>query len=255
MSDLTGLPRYARNDDGWAKLCSLQKLLNKMTKLFAHRGFVTESHPENSVASLKEAVAQGFNAIEFDLWYAARRLVLKHDQPKEEEAEILPDLEDYLVYKNDLTYWLDFKNIDDENCAKVLLLAKSEIESADVKLDQIYFAPFITDLQKAEKVFTRIRNIFGYKTKVVAVCESLKSEKDVQDLRDFLDRNNVKCLSIFHQLLSKNSMQILSGIEIFAWTVNDLQRIRDLESLGVTNFATDKITPQIYAGKITSRTS
>ena len=68
-----------------------------MTKLFAHRGFVTESHLENSVASLKEAVAQGFSAIEFDLWFAARKLVLKHDKPQESEVEMLPTFDEYLI--------------------------------------------------------------------------------------------------------------------------------------------------------------
>lgn len=218
-----------------------------MSRLFAHRGFTAGSHPENSVASLKESVAQSFSAIEFDIWFVARKLVLKHDQPKENEIEILPTLSDYLIYKNDLNYWLDFKNLDEENSAKALILAKSEIENADVKLEQIYFAPFITNLEKAEKIFTRIRNIFGPKVKIVAICDSLKNEKEAQDLRNFLDKNNVKCLSIFHQLLSKNSVQIFSGIELFAWTVNEMPRLKELESLGVANFATDKITPQIYA--------
>jgi len=226
-----------------------------MIKLFAHRGFVTSAHPENSIASLNEAFAQGFKAIEFDLWFAARRLVLKHDQPLETEAEILPDLGEYLVYKNEMFYWLDFKNLTDENCTQALMEAKSEIEFCDVKLDQIYFAPYILEQETAQKIFTLIRNIFGPKAKIVAVCESLKNEQEAQDLRAFLDQNNVKCLSIFHQLLSVNSMKIFAGIEILAWTVNDLTRLKELEALGVENFATDTITTQIYERQNPSRTS
>lgn len=224
-------------------------------RLFAHRGFVTESHSENSVASLKEAVSQGFKAIEFDIWYVDEKLVLKHDHPKENELYNLPQFEEYLVYKNDLFYWLDFKNLDEENCAKALMIAKNKIDKSDIGLDHFYFAPYVTDLQKAQKIYAVIRNIFGFKAKIVAVCENLKSEKDAQDLRRALEDNNIKCLSIFHQLLSKNSLQIFSGIEIFAWTVNDLQRLTDLDSLGAANCATDKITPQIYAESLTSRTS
>ncbi len=224
-------------------------------RLFAHRGFTAELHPQNSVASLKEAVAQGFKAIEFDLWFLSRKLVVKHDRPQEGEVEILPEIGDFLVYKNDLIYWLDFKNLDAENCAKGLMAAKREIDSAEIKMDQIYFAPYVTDFAIAEKIYAVIRNIFGFKAKIVAVCDSLKSEIDAQNLRKFLDANNIKTLSIFHQLLGKNSLQILSGIEIFAWTVNDLPRLRELESLGVKNFATDKITPQNYEQHITSRTS
>ena len=226
-----------------------------MARLFAHRGFVTESHPENTVSSLKEAVDQGFDAIEFDLWFASRRIVIKHNMPEEREIDILPNLAEFFAYKNALTYWCDFKNLEEENVAKALLATKSEIEAAEIKLEQIYFAPYITDFSKAEKIYIHIRNIFGAKAKIVAVCDSLEHEQDVISLRQFLDKNNIKALSIFHQLLNKSSMQVLSDIEIFAWTVNDLTRMKELEALGVANFATDKITPQIYAGKTTPRTS
>lgn len=217
-----------------------------MIRLFAHRGFTAQLHPQNSVASLKEAVAHNFKAIEFDLWFLSRRLLLKHDHPQEREIEILPELSDYLTYKNDLDYWFDFKNLDEENCVKALMLAKSEIEDKEINLDHIYFAPFITDYVLAEKIFLRIRNVFGQKAKIIAVCSELKNEDEAKKLRVFLDKNNVKCLSIFHELLGKNSLAILAGIEIFAWTVNDLKRLQELEILGVTNFATDNITPQIY---------
>ena len=226
-----------------------------MIKLFAHRGFVADLHPQNSIASLKEAVLQGFSAVEFDIWFFTEKLFLKHDQPVLNEVNILPELADYFYYKNDLTYWMDFKNLDAENCDLALFQVKNAIEAAQIKLDQIYFAPFITDLQKAEKIFAEIRNIFGSKAKIVAVCESFINDKAASELKKFLDQNNIKALSIFHQLLNKNSLEIFSGIEIFAWTVNDLERLKELESLGVKNFATDKITPQIYAQTNLSRTS
>lgn len=224
-------------------------------RLFAHRGFVLESQQENTVASLNQAVEAQFKAIEFDLWFVAQRMVLKHDKPSDEEAPILPDLGDYLAYKNDLVYWLDFKNLNEENATKALMIVKREIEDAEVKLDQIYFAPFITDFVLAEKIYLRIRNIFGSRAKIIAVCENLKNENEARDLKSFLDRNNIKCLSIFHQLIGKNLLQILSGIEIFAWTVNEISRLKELEALGVANFATDKITPQIYDDTDKSRSS
>jgi len=77
----------------------------------------------------------------------------------------------------------------------------------------------------------------------------------VLDLKQFLQKNNIKFLSIFHKLLTKDLLNILSGIEIFAWTVNDPARLYELEKLGVENFATDKITPRIYVTENSSRTS
>ena len=73
-------------------------------RLFAHRGFVTESHPENSVTSLKEAVAQGFKAIEFDLWFVEGEILIKHDQPKKDEN--LPSLREYFCFKNEIRFGL-----------------------------------------------------------------------------------------------------------------------------------------------------
>ncbi|NBV06956.1 MAG: glycerophosphodiester phosphodiesterase [Proteobacteria bacterium] len=226
-----------------------------MVKLFAHRGFVKDSQKENSIASLQEAVLQDFSAIEFDIWFIAEKLILKHDCPKENELAELPTLRDYFIHKNNLTYWLDFKNLDEENASKVLLLVKKEIEFAHVNLDQIYFAPFVIDKKKAEKIFLAIRNIFGEQAKIVAVCEELESKNSVLDLKQFLQKNNIKFLSIFHKLLTKDLLNILSGIEIFAWTVNDPARLYELEKLGVENFATDKITPRIYVTENSSRTS
>ncbi len=220
-----------------------------MVKLFAHRGFVAETHQENSVASLNEAVTQGFSGVEFDIWLFEEKLVLKHDQPVVEEITTLPNLKDYFSHKNSLTYWLDFKKLDEKNSAAALNLVKQEIEAADISLDQIYFATIAIDFEKASKICAVIRNFFGEKAQIIAVRKSVENEKEVQELRQFLDQNNLKFLSIFHQLISESFVKVFAGIEIFAWTVNDVQRLQELETLGIRNFATDKITPQIYGKK------
>ncbi|MDX2082974.1 MAG: glycerophosphodiester phosphodiesterase [Rickettsiales bacterium] len=224
-----------------------------MSKLFAHRGFREKSQLENSVASLQEAVANGFEAIEFDLWFLQEKIVLKHDRPKPEEIGNLPTLQDYFKYKNDLTYWLDFKNLDLNNCQKALNLTKEEILKAGINIDQIYFAPFVDEKFLAQKIFDNIKNIFASDAKIVALCQKLKDEDDAQGLCQFLNENNIKFLSIAEHLLSEKLLKIFHDIEIFAWTVNDLARIFELENLGVKNFATDKITPLIYGKNITSK--
>ncbi len=217
-----------------------------MARLFAHRGFCAELHPQNSVASFKEAVAQGFGAIEFDLWFLSQKLVLKHDEPHQDEIPNLAVLSDFLTHKNELFYWLDFKNFDEKNCVRALMRAKAEIENAQVKIEQIYFAPYVTNRELAAKFFAQIRSVFGVKAQIIAVCDQFNDCETVVDLKKFLDQNNVKSLSIYHQLLDQESLSVLRGIEIFAWTVNDVKRLLELEALGVQNFATDKITPQIY---------
>jgi len=215
-----------------------------MIKLFAHRGFVTKNAAQNTIASLKEAVAQNFLGIEFDIWFLNGGLFLKHDEPEFREINNLPILQDYFCFKNSLEYWMDFKNLDEKNSAKALELVKIEIEMAKIKLSKIYFAPFITDYKKAAKVFAEIRKVFGDKVQIVAVCDKLENAQEAENLRKFLAENEVKSLSIFHELIDENLIKILKGVKLFAWTVNELPRLYDLARIGVTNFATDKITPE-----------
>lgn len=217
-----------------------------MIKLFAHRGFVLENVQQNSIESLNEAVKENFKAIEFDIWFLNGKLVLKHDQPKIDELANLPVLKNYFYLGNSLEYWMDFKNLDEKNAFEALTLAKVEIAAAKIDLNQIYFAPFITDYKKSAKVFAEIRRVFGDEANLVAVCEKIEKAEDVKNLQEFLAKNNIKFLSIFHKLLDENFVKNLNNIEFFAWTVNDLLRLSELEGLGIKNFATDKITPQIY---------
>jgi glycerophosphoryl diester phosphodiesterase len=215
-----------------------------MVRLFAHRGLAKNKTLQNTVTSLNQAYKKGFKAIEFDIWFVEDELVLKHDCPKKTALKNLPRLNQYLVFKNDFYYWLDFKNLTEKNAIKALKTTKKEIDKAAISLDKIYFAPFITDHKMAEKIFKIIRKIFDKKVQLVAVCEELKTFEERKLLKDFLNKNEIKFLSIYHQLLDKTLIKFLPKVEFFAWTVNDLSRIRELDSLGVKNFATDKILPK-----------
>lgn len=212
-----------------------------MLNLFAHRGFWQEKNLQNSIASLDAAVFQKFFGVEFDIWLRDGKLVLKHDEPL--AGQDLALFHQYLKYGNELNYWLDFKNLDEKNCAEIFAQVQIAFEENHIDLNKVFFAPFITNYALAKKILEKAREIFGKKIHFVAVCE--KKEK-MSELQNFLEKNHVKHLSIFHQLLDKNSLKNFSEIEIFAWTVNEKNRLLELEALGVRNFATDKITPQIY---------
>ena len=215
-----------------------------MIRLFAHRGLAKEKILQNTIASLNQAHKKGFKAIEFDIWFLAGELFLKHDRPKKSELKNLPKFCDYLQFKNYFHYWLDFKNLDEENSEAALKIVKKEIDEAGISIEQIYFAPFITDYKFAGKILAKIRKIFGKKAQLVAVCEELKNFEQIKFLREFLTKNEIKFLSISHQFLDQTFVKIFPDIKIFAWTVNDLQRLGELEVLGVKNFATDKILPK-----------
>ncbi len=212
-------------------------------KLFAHRGFTASGANQNSTESLHQAHKNDFLGIEFDIWFVDGKLLLKHDEPTPQEIPHLPNLSDYFEFGNDFSYWMDFKNLDEKNAARALSLVKKNIDEAKIELKQINFAPFITNYELAKKIFAEIRKIFGEEAQLVAVCEELETSEEVKILREFLTQNNVKFLSIFHQLIDKNFVETFSDIELFAWTVNDEARIDQLSKLGVKNFATDKLNP------------
>lgn len=210
-------------------------------KIFAHRGF---GLPQNSVASLENARKNGFHGVEFDIWYLQKKLVLKHDRPARNEIKTLPILRDYFRFADKFSYWMDFKNLHEKNAVAALSLAKSEIKKSGTKLRKIYLAPFITDYKKSAKILKIARKIFGEEVNFVAVCESLKNAQEEKNLCEFLTKNRIKSLSIFHKLIDEKFLKNFADIEIFAWTVNEEERLQQLARLGVENVASDKLLPR-----------
>jgi glycerophosphoryl diester phosphodiesterase len=213
-----------------------------MTRLFAHRGFTGgKKNLENTVVSLKKAYGIGYRAIEFDIWLVDGEVLLNHNRPDSARLEKLPKLAEYFCFRNEMAYWLDFKNLELANADEFLSLVKQKIELERVDLKNIYFAPFITDYALAQKILEKVRKIFGADAQFVAVCSELKDAEKLAELKNFLTKNQVKYLSIFHQLVDENLLKTLAGVELFAWTVNDSARFKILKNLGIKNFATDKI--------------
>jgi len=212
-----------------------------MVKIFAHRGFIENNIPQNSIESLKNAYLKGFRAIEFDIWFLNDQLILKHDRPILTELNSLPKFRDYFLYQNQMEYWMDFKNLDESNVDKALELVKKDLEN--INLDKVYFAPFITNYKIAAKIFEKISKVFGSKARLMAVCEKLENQDEVNNLYKFLKNNSIKNLSIFHKLIDKKFMELFLEIEIFAWTVNDKSDLEKLKNIGVKNFTSDAITP------------
>ncbi len=78
------------------------------------------------------------------------------------------------------------------------------------------------------------------------MCDSLEREENLIELKEFISKNQIKHLSIFHKLLTKEIVKEFFDVELFSWTIDDVKRVAELEKLGIQNFATDKITPQDY---------
>jgi glycerophosphoryl diester phosphodiesterase len=215
-----------------------------MIKLFAHRGFWESADLQNSISSLKRAYENKFYGIEFDVWFYENQLVLKHDEPKSKKD--LPSFAQYLEYDNDFTYWIDFKNLDLANVEKVFSMTKQDLISAKITPKKYYLAPFITDYEIAKNLVKAARKIFGTEVQFAAVVEH---QSELEELIEFLKIEKISYLSISHKLINAELLKKLTNVEVFVWTVNDLERLEELKELGIKNFITDSITPQIYENR------
>jgi hypothetical protein len=72
--------------------------------------------------------------------------------------------------------------------------------------------------------------------------ENLK-DKEIKKYHHFLQQNQIKFLSINHNLINQKLVEELKDVKIFAWTVNNQSRLKELEKLGVKNFASNIIKP------------
>ena len=212
-----------------------------MIKIFAHRGYHHDNIKENSIESLKAAYENNFKGIELDIWYINdQTIVIKHDQPNTEEISALPKLADYFLYQNHFIYWLDFKNLNQENSKATLTELQKIIINQKINQDQIYFAPCITEANLAAKIYRQIREIFGNSANIVAFCEKIKDE-EIKNYHHFLQENQIKFLSINHNLINQKLIKDLKNITLFAWTVNTKSRLKELRTMGIKNFASDTI--------------
>ncbi len=200
--------------------------------IFAHRGLVTKNSPQNSILSLEAAYKDGFKGIEFDLWFVDGEILIKHDQPKKDEK--LPTLREYFSFKNELTYWLDFKNLDRENVSSVFEFVLAEVERAGIKRDKIFLIPFETNYDLVAYFYDKAKEIFGESAQFGAVCED-----DVLGLEKLCASRDVKFLSVFHELIDESFLKKFPAQKIFAWTIKDKKTFEKLKNIGIENFASD----------------
>lgn len=217
-------------------------------KLFAHRGYLvsknSEPIKENSVLSLKNAFDNSFRAIEFDIWLFGNQLVLKHDNPNRDNIDNLAKIDDYFCFGNKINYWLDFKNLNISNCEETINLLKISLKNNNISLNNLYFAPYNLNYAEVSLLHKKFVENFG-EVKFLAILDSEKDKAEMVVFREFLTKNNIKHLSVFHELINEEFIKDFSDIELFAWTVNDLERLEFLNKIGVKNFATDTIIPKL----------
>jgi hypothetical protein len=74
---------------------------------------------------------------------------------------------------------------------------------------------------------------------MVAIADN---QQQIPQLFDFVKNNNIKFISIDYHLINDDLLQKFKGVEFLAWTVNESSILENLAKIGVTYFATDKLT-------------
>ena len=215
-----------------------------MINLFAHRGFWSEKSNQNSIFSLNNAHENKFSGIEFDIWFCDQKLVISHDDPG--NCNDLLQFGKYLKYANDFKYWLDFKNLTLKNAEKSFLIAKNDINKANIDIKNIYLAPYFTNYQITSQFCQIAREVFGSQVQFAALFDKKDQEDDLVKL---IKAEKIQYLSVLDSLIDEDFIRKIPQVEIFAWTINDLKKLLALKNLGIKNFITDSITPQIYERK------
>lgn len=212
-----------------------------MVKIFAHRGYVINNAKENSIESLNEAVKNNFYGVEFDVWFVNNELYVCHDEPKEEDLYKLPKFSDYLIHGNKIKYWIDFKNLDEANARNAIKIVKTSILKAEIFNQNIYFAPGITSLNQAAPIYEKIKEIFA-NPQLTAFCVEINKDSSQRYYQD-LKKLGVTFLSLNHKNIDEDFVKKFKDITIFAWTVNEEERAKELENMGIKFIASDKIKP------------
>ncbi|HLB09489.1 MAG TPA: glycerophosphodiester phosphodiesterase [Gemmatimonadaceae bacterium] len=215
--------------------------------LWAHRGFHAVA-PENSVASVRAAVAKGFCGAEIDVqWFDDRGLVVAHDEIDENDllpnaltlAQLLDSLPQAPAY-----LWLDFKNLDLANASAAAahldsLIARHHfthrfvVESvSSVPLRLLWWhAPDVIPAYWIKRPALLLRRGPLYDARIAAAVGLM----------------GLPALSVPQEMLTKHLTSLFGRLAIFTWTCNSLAEIESARALGARVVLTDGDFSGLYS--------
>lgn len=217
-----------------------------MVKIFAHRGYSDSKDRQNTVLSVDKAKSLGFDGVEVDIFYLSNSLLMTHDPVPLEQEKELDSLDQILKYQDQLLYWLDFKNLQDLSEAdldQALKKAKLDISKNKCKLENFYFAPYVTNYNIAERIFNKINEIFTNKAQLTFVVDDIDAD-GYQELSNFLTKMQIDNISIKYNLINDSFQSLFYDKNLFVWTVNEIETAHELiAKYKIANFTTDNILP------------
>lgn len=215
-------------------------------KLFAHRGFFKgfKDIQENTLKSFQNAMDNGFDGVELDIWYVEDQFILNHDRPSKNIDKYDKLTELFAQCGNKIKYWLDFKGLTPNEIIPAIKRLKKEIDDYEIAYENILFIPGLDNknLDQNEFAYKEIRKNFGDNCQLGAFIGKIKKEDLPQYYKD-LKTHKIKILSILFKNIDEDFMKIFHDINLFAWTVNQKNDLDYLSNLNVQNAATDVLKP------------
>lgn len=227
-------------------------------KIIGHRGARGEA-PENTLGGFQYIHDLGIRAVEFDVRQLKDdELVIMHDDNFIRTTGIDKNLyectqADLNIY-NQASIWLDWKKIEVTPTLQQSLKIMHDFEHLEVEVKAV------TTMQEAEKLVLQLeKQLSGFEHTAVITSFDLKIHQALQQQQSSFKRGllveddikeqaieqalNLGCCQIgwMNQLATDDIIQATQNaqLNIGVWTVNDIERAKHLQRLGIDGLITD----------------
>ncbi|MGL5152273.1 MAG: glycerophosphoryl diester phosphodiesterase membrane domain-containing protein [Clostridium sp.] len=227
---------------------------NSEVLITAHRGSSLTA-PENSISSVKNAIAEGADYVEIDVMTTKdSEVVLFHDSTLKRingSNEAIKDmtLDEIGKVDNGSYFSSEFKGEKIPTLKEILKITKGKIKV------NIELKPMGSDDELAKLVSEIIKDMdIGDEVVVTSIDYDILQQFEeyspfvktgyilsfgIGDFRHL----NVDFLSVEYSLASRNLILLMHAMdkEVHVWTINDSDRVTTLHKLGVNNIITDNV--------------
>ncbi|OTG66960.1 glycerophosphodiester phosphodiesterase [Acinetobacter sp. ANC 4470] len=227
-------------------------------KIIGHRGARGEA-PENTLGGFQYIHDLGIRAVEFDVRQLKdSELVIMHDDNFIRTTGINQNLYDCSSSKlqpyNQASIWPDWNKFEVTPTLQQCLKIMHDFEHLEVEVKAV------TTMQQAEKLVSELqKQLSGFEHTAVITSFDLKIHQALQQQQSIFKRgllveDDIKELAIeqalslgcgqigwMNQLATDDIIQATqkAQLNISVWTVNDIERAKYLQSLGIDGLITD----------------
>lgn len=227
-------------------------------RIIGHRGARGEA-PENTLGGFQYIHDLGIRAVEFDVRQLHdQTLVIMHDdnfiRTTAQDQNIYACSSQDLNQYDQSEIWMDWKNFEVTPQLKDALKIMQDFEHLEVEIKAVnsYLdaEKLLVELEKQLHGFEQTAVITSFDRKIHEVLEKINSkfrrglliEDDIQH-QAIEDALKLGCMQIgwMNQLASDEMIHATqkAGLEISVWTVNDIDRAKQLRDLGIHGLITD----------------